>query len=326
MLMRFAFSAAMAVLAAGGALAQPAGDAANYPSRTIKLIVPDPPGGSVDAATRIIAERLRQKLGQPAIVENRGGASGNVGTEAFAGADPDGHTLLASTPPPLAINMSLYKKLNYDATKFRPVVLMATNPNVLVVRTGLPVATAQELIAYGKANPGKLNYASQGNGTTSHLTTEMLQLETGMKLVHVPYRGTAPAVNDIISNQMDLMFVPVAAAIGLHEAGNLRILAIAAEKRLPELSNIPTLDEAGLKNFRSATWNAIAAPPGTPDAIVAKLNAAVNDVLKMPEVQTQLNKIHLRALGGTPEEMARYVEAERKRWAAVIQIAGVKLD
>ena len=326
MIARLALSILAAALAVAGAAAQPSGDAATYPSRTIKLIVPDPAGGGVDAVTRVVAERLRQRLGQPTIVENRGGASGNVGTEAFAGADPDGYTLLASTPPPLAINAALFRRLNYDATRFRPVALMATSPNVLVVRSGLPVASAQELIAYAKAHPGKLNYASQGNGTTSHLTTEMFQLETGAKLVHVPYRGTAPAINDIVANQMDLMFVNLAAAIGLHEAGNLRILAIAAGERVPELPDIPTFEELGLKNFRSATWNAIAAPPGTPEAITAKLNAAVNEILKLPDVEAQLKKIHLRPLGGSPEDMLRYIEAERQRWSAVIQASGLKLD
>lgn len=326
MIARLALSILAAALAVAGAAAQPSGDAATYPSRTIKLIVPDPAGGGVDAVTRVVAERLRQRLGQPTVVENRGGASGNVGTEAFAGADPDGYTLLASTPPPLAINAALFRRLNYDATRFRPVALMATSPNVLVVRSGLPVASAQELIAYAKAHPGKLNYASQGNGTTSHLTTEMFQLETGAKLVHVPYRGTAPAINDIVANQMDLMFVNLAAAIGLHEAGNLRILAIAAGERVPELPDIPTFEELGLKNFRSATWNAIAAPPGTPEAITAKLNAAVNEILKLPDVEAQLKKIHLRPLGGSQEDMLRYIEAERQRWSAVIQASGLKLD
>jgi tripartite-type tricarboxylate transporter receptor subunit TctC len=222
--------------------------------------------------------------------------------------------------------MSLYRKLNYDATRFRPVALMASSPNVLVVRSGLPAASARELIAFGKANPGKLNYASQGHGTTSHLTTEMFQLETGLALTHVPYRGTAPAINDIVANQMDLMFVNLAAAIGLHEAGNLRILAIAAEERVPELPDIPTLEELGLKNFRSATWNAIAAPPGTSEAITTKLNIAVNEILKTPEVEAQLKKIHLRPLGGTPGDMLRTIEAERQRWSAVIQASGVKLD
>ena len=323
-LLRFA-ALIFAMLTAGGALAQST-DPASYPNRPVKLIVPDPAGGGVDAVTRVIAERLRQRLGQGFVVENRGGASGNVGTEVFAAADPDGYTLLASTPPPLSINATLFRKLGYDPQRFEPVVLMATSPNVLVVRSQLPVASASELIAHAKANPGKLNYASQGNGTTSHLTTEMFQLATGAKLVHVPYRGTAPAINDVLSNQMDLMFVNLAAAIGLHEAGSLRILAIAAGERVPELPTIPTLEELGLPNFRSATWNAVAAPPGTPAPIVAKLNAAVNEIVRLPDVEAHLKKLHLRPLGGTPAEMRAYVEAERQRWAGVIQASGIKLD
>jgi tripartite-type tricarboxylate transporter receptor subunit TctC len=203
---------------------------------------------------------------------------------------------------------------------------MATSPNVLVVRSDLAAKTAAELIAYAKANPGKLTFASQGHGTTSHLTAEMFQLATGAKLVHVPFRGTAPAVNDILTKQVDLMFVDLAAVISLHEAGNARILGVAAPQRVPELPDVPTLVEAGLPNFYSATWNAIAAPPKTPAAITRKLNAAVNDVLKTPQVADHLRKTHQQPLGGTPEEMTAYINAERQRWTEVIRSADVKLQ
>jgi tripartite-type tricarboxylate transporter receptor subunit TctC len=317
-----------AMLALAGALAFGTAQAqeAEYPSRTVKIIVPVPAGGGVDAVTRVIAERLRQRLGQAFIVDNQGGAAGNIGTATFAASQPDGYTLLASTPAPLAINHALYKGLKYEPETFESVALMAASPNVLVVRSDLPVKTAAELIAYVKANPGKLNYASQGHGTTSHLTAEMFQLATGAKLVHVPFRGTAPALNDILAKQVDLMFVDISAVISLHEAGNARILGVASQKRVPELPDMPTIEEAGLPNFYSSTWNAIAAPPKTPAAITRKLNAAVNDVLKMPEVAEHLRKTHQQPLGGTPEEMTAYMNAERQRWTEVIRSADVKLQ
>jgi tripartite-type tricarboxylate transporter receptor subunit TctC len=288
--------------------------------------VPVPAGGGVDAVTRVISDQLRERLGQPVVVENRGGAAGNIGAEAVFAAEPDGYTLLASTPAPLATNVSLYKKLNYDPAKFTPIVLMSTSPNVLVVRSQLPIKTAQELIGYAKANPGKLNYASQGHGTTSHLTAEMFQLASGTKLTHVPFRGTAPALNDILANQVDLMFVDVAAVISLHEAGNARILATATAERIPELPAIPTFEELGVKDFRSATWNAIAGPPNTPKEVVERINREVNAIVRSPEVAAHLKKIHLYPLGGTPEEMAKLMAEEKVRWGNVIKTVGVTLD
>ena len=318
-----------ALLALAASLLAVAGEAqqqaADYPNRAVKIIVPVPAGGGVDAVTRVIAEKLRQRFGQAFVVENRGGAAGNIGAEAFASSPPDGYTLLATIPSPLAINHALYKSLKYDPTTFEPVVMMATSPNVLVVRSDLAVQTAQELIAHAKTNPGKLNYASQGHGTTSHLTAEMFQLATGTKLVHVPFRGTAPALNDILAKQVDLMFVDLAAVISLHEAGNARILAVATGERIAELPDTPTLEELGLANFRSATWNAIAAPAKTPAAITVKLNQAVNEILKAPDVVAHLTKIHLLPVGGAREDMVAFVNAERRRWSEVIRAANVAL-
>src|SRR5664279_3267627 len=277
---------AASLLFASGASAQNA--AADFPSRPIRIIVCVPAGGGVDTVTRIVADGMQKRLGQPVIVENRAGAAGNIGAEAVFTAVPDGYTLLAAQPSPLTINPLLYKQLAFDPTKFEPVAIMTSVANVLLVRADFPAKTAQEFIAFAKANPGKINYASQGIGTTSHLTAALFETVTGTKLVHVPYKGTAPALNDIISGQVDMIFMELASAIKLHQAGRARILAVATNKRIDTLPDVPTLAEAGVKNFESGTWNAIAAPPKTPPAIVAKLNAAINDVLKSPEAQAHL--------------------------------------
>ena len=242
------------------------------------------------------------------VVENRAGAAGNIAGEFVATSDPDGYTLLAAQPSPLTINPLLYKKMDFDPTQFEPVAIMTTVANVLLVRPDFPAKTAQEFIAYVKANPGKINYASQGIGTTSHLTAALFEKVTGTKLVHVPYRGTSPALNDLIASHVDFIFMELASAIKLHEGGRARILAVATDKRIPNLPDIPTLDEAGVKGFESGTWNAIAAPPKTPAAIVAKLNKAVNEVLKSPEALAHFGKINLHAAGGSPAEAKAFIQ------------------
>ena len=255
--------ALLATLAtAPGAWAQDA--AVNYPNRPIHIVVCVPAGGGVDTVTRIVANGLQEKLGQPVVVENRSGAAGNIGAEAVFTSEPDGYTLLAAQPSPLTVNPLLYKKMSFDPTQFEPVAIMTTVANVLLVRPDFPAKTAQEFIAYAKANPGKINYASQGIGTTSHLTAALFEKVTGTKLVHVPYKGTAPALNDLIAGHVDMIFMELASAIKLHQAGKARILAVATAARVPTLPDVPTLDEAGVKGFESGTWNAIAAPPKTP--------------------------------------------------------------
>ena len=239
--------AAAGLLFASAAAAQDA--AANYPNRPIRIIVCVPAGGGVDTVTRLLANGLQGKLGQPVIVENRAGAAGNIGAEAVFTADPDGYTLLAAQPSPLTINPLLYKDMRFDPAKFEPVMIMTTVANVLLVRPGFPAKTAQEFIAYAKANPGKVNYASQGIGTTSHLTAELFARVTGTSLVHVPFKGTTPALNELIADRVDMIFMELASAINLHKAGRAHILAVATAKRIPELPDIPTLDEAGVKGF-----------------------------------------------------------------------------
>ena len=213
--------------------------------------------------------------------------------------------------------------MNFDPTQFEPVTIMTTVPNVLLVRPDFPAKDAKEFIAYVKANPGKVNYASQGIGTTSHLTAELFATMTGTKLVHVPYKGTAPALNDLIASHVDFIFMELASAIKLHEAGRAHILAVTTAKRLPNLPDIPTLDEAGVTGFESSTWNAIAAPPKTPPAIVAKLSKAANEVLKSPETQAHFGKISLTAAGGTPAEAKAFFQKETEVWGKVIKDANI---
>jgi tripartite-type tricarboxylate transporter receptor subunit TctC len=276
--------------------------------------------------TRIFAARLQQRLGQPFVIENRGGAGGNLGAEAVYVAEPDGYTLLASQPAPLTVNMVLYKKINFDPAALVPVGIMTRIPNTLTVRTGFPAKTVQEFIAYAKANPGKLNYASQGNGTTSHLTAEMFSQATGIKMTHVPYRGTAPAVNDLIAGHVDLMFNELASSMEMHKAGRAQILAVTTAKRIEELPNLPTVIESGVPNFISDTWNAITAPPKTPPAVIAKLNAALNAALKMPELRATILRLHAEPAGGDTKELADLIKADTIRWGDVVRAANVKIE
>jgi tripartite-type tricarboxylate transporter receptor subunit TctC len=308
------------------AAAPAASQQADYPNRPIKIIVCLPPGGGVDTVTRIVADRLQRRLGQPIVIENKGGQAGNIGAEAVFGAEPDGYTLLASQPAPITTNPMLYKNISFDPSRFTPVAVMTTIANALLVRADLPAKNVQEFIAYVRANPGKLSYASQGNGTTSHLTAVMFEQATGAKLVHVPYRGTAPAINDLMGGHVDTFFNELATSMELHKAGKARILAVTTPMRVPELPDVPTLQEVGLAGFVSDTWNAISAPPKTPAPIVAKLNAAINEVLKAPEMQTHMSLMHLQAVGGTPQQMAEIIKADTQRWGAVIRTANVTLE
>jgi tripartite-type tricarboxylate transporter receptor subunit TctC len=311
------------VLAASAAQAQQADD---YPNRTVKIVVSAPAGGGLDVAARIIAERLRQKWGQPFVIENRPGASGNTGTEVVINAEPDGYTLLAAQPAPLTTNPLLYKKQTFDPTTLEPVAIMTAVPNFLVVKPNFPANSPQEFVAYARANPGKINFASQGVGTTPHLTGEMFNRIAGTKLVHVPYRGTAQAVNDVIAGHVDLMFLEMGNAFQLYKAGRAKLLAITATQRAPQMPEIPTLIEAGVTDLRSSTWNAIAAPPRTPRAIIAKLNSAINEVLRMPEVQAHFAALSMQPVGGTPAEMMDFIKAETRRWGEVIRAANITTE
>jgi tripartite-type tricarboxylate transporter receptor subunit TctC len=312
--------ATIALLAVPAA-AQP-DPAANYPSKPVRIVVNVAPGGGVDTATRMVAARLEQRFGQPFVVENRSGAGGNIGAEYVFGMEPDGYTLMASSPSPLAINQWLYKKLNYDPAGFEPIAMMSRIPNVLLVKPNFPAKTLGEFVDYVKANPGKLNFASQGTGTASHLSGELFMKLSGTKIVHVPYKGTGPALNDIIAGHVDLTFIQLSNAFEMHNSGKARILAAATEKRLDVLPDIPTLKEAGIP-VATDTWNAISAPPKTPAAIIAKLNLAINEVLRDPDIRARFRELNTLVGGGTAEETARFVKEERRLWGEAVQAAGL---
>ena len=319
---------ALRLAAAGVLLGLPAAaqtdPAVSYPSHSVRIVVTVPAGGGVDSVTRIFADKLQRHFAQPFVVENQGGAGGNVGASTVFAAAPDGYTLMSSQPAPLTTNIALYKKLSFDPAALEPVVIMSRFPNVLLVRKDFPAKTAAEFIAYAKANPGRLNYASQGIGTTSHLTTELFMSLTGTRMVHVPYKGTAPALNDLLAGQVDFIFMELSSAVKLHQGGNARILAIATDKRLDSLPDIPTMIEAGVPNFVSDTWNALSAPPKTPAAVVGKLNQAVNDIIAEPETKKQFETLNLLPAGGSPAAMAKFVRDETQRWTEVIHRAGIQ--
>ncbi|TMJ42195.1 MAG: tripartite tricarboxylate transporter substrate binding protein [Alphaproteobacteria bacterium] len=314
---------AAAFLAMSPALAQQ-DEAADYPNRPVKIVVSVPAGGGVDTAARIFAASLQQRLGQPFVIENRGGGGGNIGAETVYAADPDGYTLLASQPAPITSNIALYKKLNFDPAALESVAIMTKFPNVLLVRQDFPAKTVQEFIAYAKANPGKITYASQGPGTTSHLTAELFMKLTGTKMLHVPYRGTGPALNDLVAGHVDFIFMELASAYKLHEAQKSRILAVATDRRLDILPHVPTLIEVGVPGFISDTWNAISAPPKTAAPIILKLNRAINEVIAEPEAQARFRALNVTPVGGSPQDMAKFKREETERWSKVIRDAGIE--
>jgi tripartite-type tricarboxylate transporter receptor subunit TctC len=319
--------ASLFVVMVAFALASPArAEEPNYPSRPVKIIVSAPPGGGVDIVARVIADRLAKLWGQPFVVENRPGAGGNLGSESVAAAEPDGYTLLAAQPAPLTTNVVLYKKLNFDPAALEPLAIMTSIPNVLVVRADFPADSAAELVGYARANPGKVNFGSQGVGTTPHLTGELFARATGSKLTHVPYRGTAQAVNDLVAGHLDLLFFQLDSVREQYQAKKAKMLAVTTAQRVAAVPEVPTMDEAGVKGFRSDTWNALAAPPKTPAAIVAKLNVAINAVLKQPDTAEHLRAMSMTPIGGTPDAIKTFIREETERWGEVIRAANIRAD
>ncbi len=313
-------AALIAALASPGAsLAQ------DYPTRAVKIIVPFPAGGTADVVPRTIGDYLARKWKQPVVIENRAGAGGNIGSELVFKAEPDGYTLLSAPPPPLVINHNLYARLNFDPTQFVPVINMVRVPNALVVTPKFPPKTVAEVIAYARVNPGKINSATQGNGTTSHLTSEMFQMMANVKVQHVPYTGSAPALNDLVAGNVEFMFDNLGVSLALVKADKLRLLAVATPQRLAPLPDVPTVAET-LPGFESAAWYAVVAPPKTPAAIVNKINADINEALRQPEMQPHLANWSAEAIGGTPAAMAAYMRAEVERWNKVIKAAGVRIE
>lgn len=314
---------------AGGLLPVPLPvQAQDYPNRPVKIIVPFPAGGTADAMPRVVADWLSRKWGQSIVIENRSGAGGNVGAEAVAKSDPDGYTLLSAPPPPLVINHNLYPKLGFNPLDFVPIVIMGRVPNALLVNpNNVQANSVPEFIAAAKARGDKpYTSATQGNGTTSHLTSEMFRMMAGIKLQHVPYRGTAPALNDLVAGTCDIMFDNLGVSLQQVKAGKLKLLGVASAKRLASLPNVPAIAET-LPGFEAWAWFAIVAPPKTPRAIVAKINADVNEALRDPTVRKRFEEgFSAEIVGGTLEATAAYFRQEVDRWHNIIKTAGVKLE
>jgi tripartite-type tricarboxylate transporter receptor subunit TctC len=295
-----------------------------YPSRTVKIVIPSQPGSTTDTLARIVADQLTQKWGKTAIVENIPGGAMNIGALSVARAAPDGYTLMIAPPSPLSFNHLLYRDPGYEPTKFVPITMLAKIPNVLVVRKDLPATTLKQLIDYGKANPGKLSYASQGVGSTAHLSAAQLEARAGMKMVHVPYRGAQPALTDVVAGHVDMFFDTLATSVPLYRDNKVKLLGVADLKRAAAVPEIPTISEAGLPDFRSITWFGLVAPPATPAALAEKINRDVVEILESKEVAEMLRKMSLEAGATAPAETTRFFAEETALWSKVIKEAGIE--
>jgi len=299
----------------------------SYPAKPIRFVVAFPPGGGTDIIARSIAQKLAERLAQHVVVDNRPGAGGNIGTDIVAKSAPDGYTILMGSAGPLAINASLFAKMSFDPIKdLAPVTLAASTPNVLVVHPSLPARTVKELIALARSRPGEINFASSGHGTPAHLAGELFDSMTGVKLVHVPYKGAAPALADLLGGQVQLMFSTMPPALPHVKDGKLRALAVTSRKRSPAAPELPTIDEAALPGFEAITWHGVVAPAGTPAAIIARLNREIVAILHLPEVVERLSGQGTEALGSTPEEFASYIKSESVKWAKVVRESGAKAE
>ncbi|GAA0529171.1 tripartite tricarboxylate transporter substrate binding protein [Pigmentiphaga sp. GD03639] len=314
-------------VAVWAAIASPAqADDGAFPNRPVRIVVPFSAGGTADVLPRIIGEKLNAAWGQPVIIDNRPGAGGNIGADMVAKAAPDGYTLMATPPAPLTINQYLYKNLPFDPERFAPVTVLARVPNVLAVKTGLPVKSAQDFIGYARKNGGQVTVATQGNGTTSHLTGALVAAQAGLDFVFVPYKGTAPALADLMGGQVDAFFDNISSTFRQHESGKVRILAVTSAQRSPLLPKTPTLAESGLPGFDVSTWFGVVAPAGTPPEVVRKLNAAIVEVLKMPDVRQKFIEQGAEVVGDTPAQMAEFMRAERAKWKQAIDTADVTIN
>jgi len=290
----------------------------SFPSRSVKIVVPAAAGSTTDTLARLVADQLHQKWGRPVVVENIAGGAMNIGAGAVARAAPDGHTLLVAPPAPIAFNHLLYRDLPYDPRQFVPIALLAKVSNVLVVRKELGTSI-KELIAAAKASPGKFTYASQGQGSTAHLSASQLEMRAGIKLVHVPYRGAVPALNDVMAGHVDMFFDTLTTSVPLHRADKLKIIAVASPERTAALPDIPTIAESGLPGFRSITWFGLVAPPNTPRSVSEKINRDMDEALKRTEITVKLREFMLEPGGGTPAEAAKFFGDEADLWGKVIK-------
>lgn len=320
---------ARCVIAACAALTAGWGGASfaqTYPTQPIRFIVPYAAGGGVDIIARALAPKLSERLGQPVVIDNRGGAGGNIGTELAARAEPNGYTIVMGAAA-LAINVSLYRKLPFDPVKdFAPVSLVAATPNILAVHPAVPAKSVKQLIQLAKARPGSLNYGSAGNGTTSHLAPELFKTMAGVSVVHIPYKGTSPAVVALLSGEVAIMLAPALTLLPHIKTNRVHGLAVSGLKRLPAIPELPTIAEAGVPGFEARQWYGVLAPAGTPPDIVTRLNAEIVKIVNSPEVTKRLQSEGSEVIGSTPEEFGRYIKAEIAKWAKAVAASGARLD
>ena len=312
--------------AAAFLLLNAAASAQNYPAGPVRVIVPFPAGGGVDAAGRLLCARLTEDLGKSFIIENRGGANGNIGTEAVAKSPKDGYTLLF-TGAGFVTNPSLYARVPYDAVKdFEPISLMAFGPNVLVVHPSLPVKTVRDLIALAKAQPGAIGFAGSGSGSTPHLAGELFNTLAGVRMVHIPYRGSGPAMIGLLSGETPVMFLPAINARPHVKSGRLRAIAVTSTTRLPSMQELPTVAEAGLKGYESSQWYGVFAPAGTPEDILNSLNGQVVKIVRSSEMQQRLHEDGIVPAGNSRQQFAAYIKTELVKWADVVKRSGARID
>jgi tripartite-type tricarboxylate transporter receptor subunit TctC len=309
------------LLAATPALAQ------TWPNRPLRLVVPFPAAGTTDIIAREVAAELAKSLGQQVVVDNRPGAGGNVGSDIVAKAAPDGYTLVMGTVGTHAINSSVYSKMPYDPVKdFAPVTLVAAVPNVLEVNNALPVRSVKDLIAYARANPGKLNFASSGNGTSIHLSGELFKAMAGVDMLHIPYKGSSPAITDLIADQAQLMFDNLPSSIGFIKSGQLRAIAVTTLNRSAALPDIPTINESGVPGFEASSWFGVLAPAGTPKEIVNRLHDDIVKALNTPALKKSMQAQGAEPVGDTPEQFAEHIRTEIAKWAKVVKQSGAHID
>ena len=298
--------------------------AQTYPDRPVKIIVPTPPGGPVDVIARLTANYLQTALGKGFVVENRAGAGNTIGSKDAAEATPDGYTLLYSSASGLVIAPLLHPDAGYDPlTSYDPVALIGESSNILVVNPAVPANTVQELVAYAKANPGKVNFSSGGIGVLPHLIGEMFKARAGIDIVHVPYKGGGPSINNVVAGQIQLTFEGTSVLLPLIQAGRLRALAVTTPKRIPQLPNVPTMIESGFPNFVSTSWTGLLAPAHTPEPIIARLNATINEGLKTADLKTALERLSNEPLGGTPADFTTQIKADLAKWSPIIDTLGL---
>ena len=328
---RVGWAAAMAAIVTMAAtiapsIAQAQSAATTYPNRSVRVIVPFPPGGATDIVGRLVAQKLQETWGQPFVIENRAGAGSNIGSDAVAKSAPDGYTLLVGTIAN-ATNMSIYPKMPYDTLRdFAPVTQVMSAPSVLVVGLNVPVSNLQELVAYAKARPGQLSFASSGAGGSPHLAGEMLKLRAAIDMIHVPYKGAAPALADVLASSVTMGFKTALSAIPHMQSGKLKPIAVAASKRLAQIPNVPTMAEAGIADFEVNSWNGFLAPAKTPPEIIAKLQQEIARILQRAEVRQIFTAQAAEAVGSTPEQFGAYIRSEIDKWAKVVKASGARID